>query len=118
MVEVSGARIGGMVLVGMTIETALALVGKMLDQHVTELDELSRSGIAEMTNVIASRACGLLDSADYACTTTPAKLIAGPGALVSTLAVQSVVVPLHLLLGTVELQVALTERGSPVVAQT
>jgi chemotaxis protein CheX len=118
LVEISGERIGGMVLVGMTTETALALLGKMLDQHMTELDELTRSGIAELTDVIATRACGLLDSADYSCTTTPATFIAGTGAQVSTLTVQSVVVPLHLLLGTVELQVALTERGSAVVAHT
>ena len=118
LVEISGERIGGMVLVGMSSETALALVGKMLNQRMAELDELTTSGIAELTNVIASRACGLLDSADYACAITPAALIAGTGARVSTLAVQSVVVPLHLLLGTVELQVALKERGSAVIAQT
>src|SRR5207245_2068833 len=80
LVEISGERIGGMVLVGMTAETALALVGKMLDQQMTEVDEVTRSGIAELTNVIASRACGLLDSTDYSCTTTPATVIAGAGA--------------------------------------
>ncbi len=94
LVEVSGERIAGQVLVGMTRDTALALVGSILDRPFVELDELATSGIAELTNVIAARACALLDAAGYPCTATPAALEAGAG--LSMLAGQRLVVPLHL----------------------
>jgi len=102
----------------MAVATARALVGQILHRPLAELDELATSGIAELTNVIASRACVLLDVGGYPCTATPAALIAGAGVRIPRLAVQRLVVPLHLSLGTVELQVALKEHGSGVVAQS
>ena len=118
LVEISGERIVGLVVVGMAGNTARALVGQILNRPLAELDELATSGVAELTNVIASRACVLLDAAGYACTAMPAALIAGAGVRISRPAARRLVVPLHLSPGTVEIQVALKEHGAEVVARS
>ncbi len=49
-------QVQGVVLYGLSIETGLKLVSKMMGQEFTDFDNLAQSGIAELGNVITGRA--------------------------------------------------------------
>jgi chemotaxis protein CheX len=99
--------IAGMVLYVMTEATGRAMVSKMLDQEFPEFDDLAQSGIAEIGNVITGRAAVLLAEAGFVSDLAPPMLIMGRGALINTLDMQRLVIPLETDFGPIEVHVAL-----------
>ena len=83
----------GTVYYGMSNETAIKLVSRMIGENVTTFDSLAQSGIAELGNVITGRASVKLSAAGYEATISPPTLLLGRGATISTLDFARIVVP-------------------------
>jgi chemotaxis protein CheX len=83
----------GTVYFGMSNETAMLLVSKMIGENITSFNSLAQSGIAELGNVITGRASVKLSVAGYEATISPPTLLLGRGATISTLDFARIVVP-------------------------
>ena len=105
----------GVVLLGMTVQTGLNLVSKIMGQEFTEWNSLAQSGIAELCNVITGRSCVKLSKAGYQTDISPPMLITGRGVTISTLDFPRIVVPLETSAGKVLVHLALREQeiGKP-----
>ncbi len=111
LVGIAGS-IRGVMLLGLSEETAKALVSSLMGSRVEELDELTQSGIAEMGNVIAGAAVTSLSDDGHACKISPPTLIIGAGTTISTLNIRRLVVPLETPCGVMEMQLAMTLSGA------
>jgi chemotaxis protein CheX len=111
VVAVTG-EVAGMVLFAMAESTARAMVSKMMGQDFPEFDALAQSGIAEVGNVITGRAAVLLSDAGFPSDLAPPMLLIGRGAMISTLDVQRLVIPMGTEFGMIEIQVALKLTGA------
>ena len=100
----------GMVMLGMSENTAKAIVSRMMGEEFSELDELVQSGIGELGNVISGRAITKLSASGYTTDISVPTLIIGRGATVSTLDIQRLVVPLEADFGLISLHLALREK--------
>jgi chemotaxis protein CheX len=101
-------RLQGVVIYGMSTDTALGMVSSMIGQRLTELDELAQSGVAELGNVITGRASTLLAASGYVCNLSVPTLVIGR-AMISVLDFQRVAVPLSCRHGLIEVHLALRE---------
>jgi chemotaxis protein CheX len=106
IVDITG-QLTGLVVYGMSRETALAIVSRLMGAPVDDLDDLTLSGIAELGNVITGRAATLLAEQGIAAEIAPPVLLVGAGSRVSTAGIQRLVVPLVAPLGTLEAQLAI-----------
>lgn len=100
-------NIQGVMMFGLSEETAKQVVSRMMGQEIGSLDELAQSGIAEMGNVIAGAAATNLSATGHYCTISPPALIFGNGMTISTLSIPRLVIPLLTPCGLVEMQLAL-----------
>lgn len=110
MIGVTGAA-QGIVLYGMSVETAKAIVGKMMGQPFEEFDSLAQSGIAEMGNVITGLASRGLSESGYSCNITPPTLITGQNTTIGTLDIPRLALPLTTECGEIEIHLALREAA-------
>jgi len=83
----------GTVYYGMSNDTAMLLVSKMIGENITSFNSLAQSGIAELGNVITGRASVKLSVAGYEATISPPTLLLGKDATISTLDFARIVVP-------------------------
>jgi chemotaxis protein CheX len=107
-------QVEGLVLYGMSKETAIAIVSQIMGEPFEEFDELAQSGIGELGNVIAGHATRRLSEVGFESTISPPALLLGRGMVISTLDFQRLVVPLHTDLGEIQIHLALrdgTSRG-------
>ncbi len=102
-------NIQGVALYGMSIQTGLGLVSRVMGQTFTEFDSLAQSGVAELGNVISGQATVKLSQAGYSADISPPTLILGKGLTVSTLDFPRIVVPLSTEAGDVTVHLALRE---------
>ncbi|MEI7987782.1 MAG: chemotaxis protein CheX [Chloroflexota bacterium] len=105
-------QVEGTVLYGMNTKTALGLVSRVMDQEFLEFDDLARSGVAELGNVITGQATIKLSQAGYASQISPPTIIEGRDIEISTLDFQRVVVPLNTDVGLVTVHLGLRESRS------
>ncbi len=110
VVGISGSLTGSIYL-SMTEPTALKIIGSIIGQETTELDELGQSGIAEIANVIAGTAGIELAEEGIDTQINPPLILVGRGARLSTVEIQRLVVPLETTHGAVKLHVALREAA-------
>lgn len=106
MVGVTG-KVQGIVLYGMSEDTAKGVAGTMLGEPCEELNELAQSAIGELGNVITGRATINLVDSGYFVRLSPPILILGNNVLVSTLNLERLVVPLTTKHGHLEIYTAL-----------
>ncbi len=106
----------GTVYFGMSNETAILLVSKMIGENIEEFNTLAQSGIAELGNVITGRASVKLSKAGYEATISPPTLLLGKDATISTLDFARIVVPV--LFGGVNLNIHLALREGKNQGQT
>jgi len=99
----------GTVYFGMSDETAILLVSKMIGENITTFNSLAQSGIAELGNVITGRASVKLSVAGYEATISPPTLLLGKGATISTLDFARIVVPVIFDGATMNIHLALRE---------
>ncbi|MHB1159401.1 MAG: chemotaxis protein CheX [Chloroflexota bacterium] len=102
----------GMVIFGISRDTALALVSSMMGQKFTELDAVAESGIAELGNVVVGSSVTSLAELGYKCGITPPAVILGSATVISTPNMHRLVFPFTTPVGVIEMQLALRENGS------
>ena len=102
-------EVSGMAFYGMTQETAMGLLSRMMGQEVTEFDELAQSGIGELGNVITGKATTMMASHGYEVDISVPTLIVGQGSRISTLDIARLVIPLSTELGQFRLDLALRD---------
>lgn len=109
LIGVTG-EIQGVVMIIMSTQTALNIVGHITGEKYNELDEMAQSAVAEMANVISGR--GGIGLAQFGRETTispPAVLVGSKGGAISTLSIPIYALPLETAFGTIELQIALKD---------
>ncbi len=74
----------GVMLLGLSEDTAKRLVSNMMGEEVQELDEMAQSGVAEMGNVIAGSAITGLYDDGHVCKIATPTLIIGSGTTILT----------------------------------
>lgn len=102
-------KVSGTVLYGMDERTAKLIASANLGQTVAIFDQLTESAVGELANMITGRASALLEEAGYPCIITPPTMIIGRGTIISTSAVQRLVIPLLTKYGELSIAVALKE---------
>jgi chemotaxis protein CheX len=102
-------QVQGVVLYGLSKETGLLLVSKMMNQKFEEFDNLAQSGIAELGNVITGRASIKLAEAGYESNISTPTMIQGKGATISTLDFSRIMVPMQTQVGDITVHLALRE---------
>lgn len=105
----------GMALYGMSIETGLKFVSKIMGQEFAELDALAQSGVAELGNVISGKAAVRFSEAGFTSSISTPTILNGSGVQISTLDFPRIVVPLSTQFGTLTAHLALREKkaGDP-----
>lgn len=110
VIGVTGDLIGQIIMF-LSEETALALASKMLMELPTEsFDELAKSAIGELGNMVIGNAVTSLGNNGYICSLTPPALFMGRDVIVSTRDMNFLVIPLQTGFGELKLNVALRER--------
>jgi chemotaxis protein CheX len=111
-----GGQVRGVVLYEMSEATGLAMVSRVLGQKLTELDDLAKSGVSELGNVITGRASVHLTRAGYDARISVPLLIQGSGVKISTFDFTRLVVPIQTELGPLIVHLSLIEGPrAPVV---
>lgn len=108
MVGLTG-DVRGLVLLGMATTTACRVYGAMMGEEATEFDEMGRSALGELCNMISGHAATKLAEAGRQLSLTPPSIITGKGASLSTLAVPRLVIPLTTTHGDVRIDIAISE---------
>ena len=107
-------QVEGTVLYGMNVQTALNLVSRVMGQEFPELNDLARSGVAELGNVITGQATIKLSQAGYESQISPPTMIEGKDVEISTLDFQRIVVPMTTETGDIIVHLGLRESCAAV----
>lgn len=99
-------QVRGFVLVDMSATTALRVASQMVGDEIAVLDDLSRSALAELTNVVSGRASIDLEKIGRPCNIGTPNVVTGMGTVISPTNVQRVVVPLATPCGDIQLHLA------------
>jgi chemotaxis protein CheX len=100
----------GQVLYSMSEQTAKNLASMMLmGMPVVEFDELCKSAISEVGNMITGNAASELSNDGINCNITPPSLVMGSNVMISFKDAQILVIPLTTDFGAITIHVALTD---------
>ena len=100
----------GQVIYGMSTETAQKLASIMLmGMPVDDFDEIGKSAISELGNIITGNAATELGNNGYCCNITPPTLFMGKEVKVSFKDLQILIIPVTTDLGEIVINVALRE---------
>ena len=98
----------GQVIYGMAQDSALAIANRMMiDAEVLGFDEVARSAIGELGNMITGNATGILEKEGFVLNISPPAIITGKEVSVSSTEATVLVVPLHSEVGTLDINVTL-----------
>ena len=101
----------GQVILSLDVNTALKFASVMLmGLPVTEVDEMVKSAVNELGNMITGNAATGLSDSGFSCNLTPPTLFMGKDVVVSTRDLQILVIPLVTPHGEVNLNVALRQQ--------
>lgn len=109
MMGVNG-DVEGVVLYGMSYNTATQIASAMIGATVSELDEMATSAIAELGNMITGHATTLLSENGFKTDITPPSVVRGTNVEVST-RTPALVIPVTTQYGNIEINVALAENA-------
>lgn len=103
-------EVRGQVLYSMNLDTAMKVAASMMmGMPVTEFDELCKSAVNELGNMITGNAASELSENGFNCNITPPTLIVGKEVVVSIKNLQILVIPLHTDFGEIDINVALSD---------
>lgn len=102
-------QLRGMVMVGMSTDTARQVASAMIGEQLRELTEMGLSALAELGNLIAGKSMGELESAGLTCDITPPTIMLGQRTRISTLGLPRFVIPLECGTGNINIHVAADE---------
>jgi chemotaxis protein CheX len=105
-------KIRGQVVISMTEASALEIASAMMGgMQVTEMDEISKSAISELGNMIMGNTATILASRGISIEITPPSLLVGERMMISPAHMRTVCVPLNTsATGRFELDVSLAEE--------
>ncbi len=104
-------QLKGRVIYDMEQETALKVVSKMNFEEFTDFNELARSTINELSNMITGTAVAKLSGLGYKFDLTPPSLFTGNKVLITdALQLKHLVVPVITPCGTILLNLGLTDK--------
>ena len=104
-------EIQGQAVISMTMELAMGIASKMMmGMPVTELDEMSKSALSELGNMIMGNAATLLYNDEIQVDITPPSLMVGDGITISSSTMTTIGVPLNSELGTMNFDISIKER--------
>ncbi len=103
-------EVSGRVVIDMDKTTALNIVSKMNEETMTELDEMACSTLTELANMITGNAVTKLHDLGFKFDLTPPALIKGDNLELMDNKVESLVVPIEMPEGRVEVNVAIKEN--------
>lgn len=103
-------QVQGLVLMGMSHETALRVASQMVGGEVGTLDDLSRSALAELTNIVSGRASMDLEQGGRSCNISAPTVVTDQGFVISETNLPRVIVPLQTRCGDIVLQLAVEHR--------
>lgn len=104
-------QVRGMLLLGVSLSTARAMVSTMVGEQIVELNEMGLSALAELGNLIAGGTCIELEKIGYSADITPPTVMIGPRSRISTLGVSRFVLPMASQHGSISLHVAVDVTG-------
>ncbi len=99
----------GRVIFDLSEDTAKKIAGVMNYEEFTEFDQLARSTISELGNIIAGKAVSLLNDSGCNFSITPPVLLRGNGMETTDATVDTLVIPLESEFGLFNVNVAFKE---------
>ncbi len=100
----------GQVIYGVSMSTALGIAGKMMGGvEIKEMDELSRSAVAELGNMMAGNATSRFEKLSIAMNISPPTVMIGQGVTVGWPLHRALVVPILMEVGEMIVWVCLEE---------
>lgn len=109
IIGVIGKKLRGQVLYSMDTKVAIAVASAMQRKNIAELDEMAKSAVGEMSNILTGNAATHLAEVGYPCLITPPTIIEGKNVRVSTMDMHTISVPLYSALGDMTIDVAIKE---------
>lgn|GEM_PF-682810 len=100
-------EVSGLCLLTMPNSTAYAAVSMMMGETVTELDDIGRSAVAELGNMISGAATIKLEERGISSNITPPSVLQGHSPEISTPNLERAVVPLQTGLGNLTLHISI-----------
>lgn len=102
-------QVVGQVIYSMGAECATAMASVMIGEPVGQLDELAKSALAELSNMITGHAAIGLAESGFSCVITPPALLTGREVILTTF-FPVLSVPFRTKFGDVRIDVALKEK--------
>lgn len=84
----------GNVLFSMDSQTAVGIASKMMEEDIMEINDLVKSSIGELANVVTGRGAKELESRGFPITISPPLLLLGKGTLIENLDIPRIDVPI------------------------
>jgi len=103
-------EVEGNVVYGVHRTVAMDIAGRMLGKPQKVFDEMCKSAIAELGNIITGHAAALLEKRQIACAISPPSLVIGKGTRIQTVGIPRLVIPLEMEFGEIEIGVSLREK--------
>ena len=108
IIGVSG-NLKGNVIYGFRNSSALAIAGQMIGEPVEEVDEICRSILGELANMITGNAVTELESDGYSCNLAPPLIIEPSGSKINSIIGEHAVVRFNSVAGVLSIRVGLSE---------
>ncbi|MCX7774459.1 MAG: chemotaxis protein CheX [Clostridia bacterium] len=105
-------KIRGQVVISLSTQSALSVASAMMGgMTVTELDDISKSAISELGNMIMGNTATLLASRGIGIEITPPSLLMGEKMMIAPANMKTICVPMELVNGSLmEIDVSLEEK--------
>ncbi len=102
--------IHGQVIYGFDESTAKSVVSRMMmGAEVAEFDEMARSALGELGNIITGKASVSLESGGFPIEISPPTLVMAQNVRISSLKIPMIIVPLETDVGTIDIYVGLEQ---------
>lgn len=112
VIGVAGS-VQGLVIYGMELAMAKAVLRAMAGTPIAITDPLAESALGELGNVVTGVASGSLEGAGYPCRTSPPMVVRGTGIKFSSVIKPMVVVPITTDVGDLKIYLGLQEAEPP-----
>jgi len=102
-------KVKGRVVIDMSKDTGLKIASKMNNEKMTVFNELTNATLTELANMIVGSAVTKLHVLGYKFDLTPPALLIGDNIKISDRGLESLIVPLEIPFGKIEINVALKD---------
>ena len=109
LVGLAGKSVNGRFIMDMEVETALKIASIMNSEEITVFDELTSSTLMELANMIVGNAVTRLHKKGFKVDLTPPALLTGKNIIISDNKLESLIVPLVIPQGKIQVNVAIKE---------